>query len=394
MAASKEVRLIEWIRAQGSVLVGYSGGVDSAYLACVAVDTLGPDRVLAVIGRSASYPIAQWQTARAVADRFAVPVLEIDTDELDDPDYAANPTNRCYYCKRELWERLLPIARDRGFQTVVDGTNADDTHDDRPGARAAAERNVRSPLADVGLTKAEIRALSHARGLPTWDQPSAPCLASRIPHGTPVTPARLRRVEAAEAALRTLGVTGDLRVRHHGALARLELPADQLDHWCDETRAVALGVAVRDAGYQQVAIDLAGFRSGALHAAAIHATGECPTAARRTGERLTGDDATDGDHEFIELPDLRFENVFDRGVLLVRGPRGWAIDAARRRLALDAGRRAGFPHVAVAIDDAGRSVASAESSEAARGLARGAGRGTAHDAARVAAEHAARPGAT
>src|SRR3712207_4656271 len=201
-ALAKETRLVAWLRERGSVLVGYSGGVDSAYLAVVALDALGPGRVLAAIGRSASYPAEQWRAARDVADAFAVPVLEIDTDEMNDPSYAANPTNRCYFCKAELWSRLVPVARERGLAVVVDGTNADDLSDHRPGARAAAEHEVRSPLAEVGLTKAEVRALSRRRGIPTWAQPSSPCLSSRIPYGTPVTPQRLARVERAERLLR------------------------------------------------------------------------------------------------------------------------------------------------------------------------------------------------
>ena len=264
-ALAHEAALVEWLRARGSVLVGFSGGVDSAYLACVALEVLGPGRMLAVIGRSASYPAEQWETARALANRFGIPVLEVDTDELHDPRYAANPTNRCYFCKSELWSRLAPVAAARGIAAVVDGTNADDLGDHRPGALAARERDVASPLADVGMTKAEIRERSRVRGLPTWAQPASPCLSSRLPYGTAVTVERLAQVERAERALRALGIAGDLRVRHHGLLARVELGRAELDEWLAEARRRELARAVRDAGYARVALDLRGFRSGSLN---------------------------------------------------------------------------------------------------------------------------------
>ena len=256
-AEAREAALAGWLLQQGSVLVGFSGGVDSAYLATLALEVLGATRMLAVIGRSASYPASQWATARAVADRFGIPVLEVDTDELNDPRYAANPVNRCYFCKTELWDRLAPIAEERGLAVVIDGTNADDLGDYRPGAAAAREHGVRSPMADVGLTKRDIRALSARRGIPTWSQPSSPCLSSRLPYGTAVTPARLAQVERAEAALRALGVSGDLRVRHHGELARVELGADELAVWLEPASAARVASAVRGAGFARVAIDLA-----------------------------------------------------------------------------------------------------------------------------------------
>jgi uncharacterized protein len=262
---AKEGALAGWMRERGSVLVGYSGGVDSAYLACIALDALGPDRMLAVIGRSASYPAAQWRTAREVADRFGVPVLEVDTDELNDPRYASNPTDRCYFCKGELWSRLVPIAAERGLAVVVDGTNADDLGDWRPGAAAAREAGVRSPLAELGFAKEEIRRLSRARGLPTHAQPSSPCLSSRIPYGTPVTVERLAAIERAERALRDIGVAGDLRVRHHGDLARVELGVEEMHRWMDAASLGALRDAVRGAGFARVALDLRGFRSGSLN---------------------------------------------------------------------------------------------------------------------------------
>jgi uncharacterized protein len=204
-------------------------------------------------------------SARATAERLGLPLLEVDTDELRDPRYVANPTNRCYFCKSELWSRLVPIARTRGLAAVVDGTNADDLTDHRPGAAAAREWGVESPLAALGFTKAEIRARSRERGLATWAQPSSPCLSSRIPYGTAVTPERLAQVERAERALRALGVGGDLRVRHHGDLARVELTRDELARALAPARARAMRDAVRGAGFARVALDLAGFRSGSLN---------------------------------------------------------------------------------------------------------------------------------
>ena len=262
---AKERALVAWLRDRGSALLGFSGGVDSAYLACVALETLGRERFLAVIGRSASYPEEQWREARAVADRFGIPVIELDTEELRDPSYVANPSNRCYFCKSELWGRLVPVARERGFAAVLDGTNADDRGDYRPGAAAAAEQQVESPLADVGLTKSEIRALSRRRGLEGWDRPASPCLSSRIPYGTAVTTDRLRRIETAERALREIGITGDLRVRYHGDLARVELARAELGEWLMPERSRRVRDAVLFAGFTRVAIDLAGFRSGSLN---------------------------------------------------------------------------------------------------------------------------------
>ncbi len=264
-AAAKEARLTEWLAARGSIAIGFSGGVDSTYLAAVAVETLGRPRVVGIIGRSASYPDVQWTAAKAVAEQIGLEVIEIDTDELNDPRYAANPSNRCYFCKSELWSRVVPLARQRGIETVTDGTNADDLTGHRPGAAAAKEQGVLSPLAIFDFTKVEIRERSKIRGLPSWSQPSSPCLSSRIPYGTPVTVARLRRVEEAESALRALGVTGDLRVRHFGAKARVELSREQLARWSNGTARRQLEAALTAVGYREIEIDPRGFRSGALN---------------------------------------------------------------------------------------------------------------------------------
>jgi uncharacterized protein len=261
----KEQRLYAWLRERASVLIGFSGGVDSAYLACVARDALPRDRVLAVIGLSAAYPKEQWDHARSVAVHFDIPVVEVPTDELQDPRYAANPTNRCYHCKSVLWRTLTPIANEHSLAVVVDGTNADDLGDYRPGHAAAQERGVQSPLAELGFTKAEIRTLSERRGIPGWKNPSSPCLASRLPYGFAVTPERLAQVERAESALRSLGITGNLRVRHHGDLGRVELDAPELIAWLDPQRQGALRDAVRSAGFARAALDLRGFRSGSLN---------------------------------------------------------------------------------------------------------------------------------
>ena len=270
-AKEKETALADWLVARGRVAIGYSGGVDSAYLAVVARRALGPDSLLAIIGRSASYPAEQWATARRVAEECDFRVLELDTEELADPRYAANPSNRCYYCKTELWGKLVPAARARGFGVVADGTNADDLRDYRPGAQAAREHAVESPLAELGFTKAEIRLRSRVLALPTWEQPSSPCLSSRVPYGTGVTAERLAQVEQAERALRGLGITGDLRVRYHDELARVELAPGALSHWLAPDQAERLAAVVREAGFQRVALDLRGFRSGSLNV--LHGVG-------------------------------------------------------------------------------------------------------------------------
>jgi uncharacterized protein len=266
-----EQALAAWLKTHAPVAVGYSGGVDSAFLAVTARRALGPTGVLAVIGRSPSYPESQWASARAVARDFDVPVLELDTAELDDPRYAANPSNRCYFCKSELWSKLVPVARSRGFATVVDGTNADDLADWRPGAQAAREHDVLSPLADLGFSKQHIRDASRRLGLPTWQQPSSPCLSSRLPYGTGVTRERLQQVERAEAALRRLGITGDLRVRYHDELARVELGADELTRWLEPSRFAELRAALLAAGFERAALDLRGFRTGSLNV--LHGVG-------------------------------------------------------------------------------------------------------------------------
>ena len=250
------------VRTFPSVLLGYSGGVDSALLAVVLREELGPDRVLAAIGRSASYPEAQWRAALAVAARFDIPLIEIHTHELEDANYLANPTNRCFFCKTELWNRLVPLARERGLAVVCDGTNADDLHEHRPGKAAGVDAGVRSPLAEVGLTKAEIRAASRELGLPTWDAPAAPCLSSRVQYGLSITPSRLKQVEDGEAYLRTLGVTGDLRVRHLGDLARLEVEPSWIP-WM-EARRVTITAHLTSLGFAQIEIDPRGYRRGSL----------------------------------------------------------------------------------------------------------------------------------
>lgn len=264
-ALDKEHALAAWLRQHGSALVGFSGGVDSSYIASVAVETLGDAHVLAVIGRSASYPEEQWRSARATAQQIGVRVHEIATDELADERYAANPNNRCYFCKSELWGKLAPIAREHSLSVIVDGTNADDVHGHRPGMQAAREHGVRSPLAEVGLTKDEIRERSRARGLSSWSQPSAPCLSSRVQYGLRVTAERLQQIERAEGALRALGIEGDLRVRHHGDLARIELSREAIDAWLRPEGLRALRAAVLPHGFARVSVDLRGFRSGSLN---------------------------------------------------------------------------------------------------------------------------------
>jgi pyridinium-3,5-biscarboxylic acid mononucleotide sulfurtransferase len=264
--AARFDRLVDILRDCGSVCIGYSGGVDSVFLAKVAVDVLGPGSVLAVTGRSAAYPDVQRSIAIECAHRFGIPHLEIETDELEDPHYAANPANRCYYCKSELWPKLVEVARGRGLGAVLDGSNADDVGDYRPGSVAAREHGVRSPLVEAGLTKRDIRELSRQQGLPTWDQPAAPCLSSRLPYGVAVTPDRLHQVELAEAALRELGFR-ELRVRHHDDCLRLELAPAELPAAIEQAGAIERRLSALR--LPPALLDVEGYRRGALNEALV-----------------------------------------------------------------------------------------------------------------------------
>jgi len=273
----KEQELRETLRACGSAIIGYSGGVDSAYLAMVALDALGADGVLAVTGRSPAYPAVQQEMAVKVAESIGLPHLEIETYELEDPNYAANPKDRCYFCKAELYGRLVALAEERGFAVVLDGSNADYLDDHRPGLIAARELGVRSPLQEVGLTKEEIRSLSRRAGLPTWEIPASPCLASRIRYGIQVTPRRLSQIEVAESRIRGLHPWHDLRVRHHGDLARLEIAGDGLGVLASRSLRDETVRALREAGFERACLDLEGYRRGALNEA--HSAGDSPSAS-------------------------------------------------------------------------------------------------------------------
>jgi pyridinium-3,5-biscarboxylic acid mononucleotide sulfurtransferase len=246
----------------GSVVVAYSGGVDSAYLALVASQTLGP-RAVAVTADSPSYPNRHRQLALQIARDFGFRHEVIHTHELDRPEYRANPSNRCYYCKHELYTHLSRIASDRG-SIVVDGNNADDRGDYRPGRQAAREFGVRSPLDEVGLTKDEIRALSKRAGLPTWDEPASACLSSRIPYHQEVTDEKLRTIERAEEVLRRLGFRV-FRVRHHDEVARIEISRDEMARALDEDTAAAIVRELKGLGYRYVSLDLQGYRTGSLN---------------------------------------------------------------------------------------------------------------------------------
>jgi len=250
------------IAGYGSVIVAYSGGVDSAYLAYVASQTLG-DQAIAVTAESPSYPERHRELARRIARDFGLRHEVIYTSELERPEYRANPANRCYYCKHELYTHLSRMASARGA-VVVDGNNADDRGDYRPGRQAAREFGVRSPLDDVDLTKHEIRALSKRAGLPTWDEPASACLSSRIPYHHEVTGEKLRTIERAEEALRRLGFRV-FRVRHHDEVARIELARDEMPRAFDEEMASAIVRELKAVGYRFVSLDLQGYRTGSLN---------------------------------------------------------------------------------------------------------------------------------
>jgi pyridinium-3,5-biscarboxylic acid mononucleotide sulfurtransferase len=259
---AKEQALERTLSSLGAVIVAYSGGVDSAYLAFVAHRLLG-DRAWAVTADSASYPEHHRSLAVRVAEAFGLHHEIVRTGELEQPEYRANPTNRCYFCKRELYTHLSRLASARGA-VVIDGNNADDRGDYRPGRQAAREFGVRSPLDEVNLAKHDIRELSRRAGLPTWDEPASACLSSRIPYHTEVTGEKLRTIERAEEALRRLGFRV-CRVRHHDELARVEIGRDELTRALEPEMNAAIVRELKAAGYRYVTLDPQGYRTGSLN---------------------------------------------------------------------------------------------------------------------------------
>lgn len=246
-----------------SVVVAFSGGVDSAFLLKTCRDVLG-ERVLAVTADSPIHPAHELEDAAKLAESLRVRHLIVRTGELENPQFTANPPDRCYHCKTGLFQALQEIAVAKGVLSVVEGSNADDLEDYRPGARAADEMGVRRPLQEAGLTKAEIRAISQELGLPTWNKPSLACLASRIPYGSPITPEALASVDAAEAFIRSLGIA-HVRVRHHGQTARIEVDPGDVEKLARETNRLRVVNQLRGLGYVHVTLDLAGYRTGSLN---------------------------------------------------------------------------------------------------------------------------------
>jgi uncharacterized protein len=276
MPMEKLENLRRLLRSYGSCLVAYSGGVDSVFLAYVAHEVLG-DRALAVIADSPSLPRRELQDAVNIARQFNLPLRVVKTQEFDNPAYISNPSNRCYFCKQELFTELEPLAGAEGFAVIAYGENASDIGDFRPGAQAAAQFQVRAPLKEAGLTKSEIRELSAQLGLPTADKPQMACLSSRIPYGEPVSPEKLRMIEAAENVLRDLGFY-DVRVRHHElagsgttangrSLARIELGQSELPRFLRGDAFSTVADALRRIGYAHVTLDLQGYRRGSLNEA-------------------------------------------------------------------------------------------------------------------------------
>jgi uncharacterized protein len=263
-ADQKLERMKEILRSLRRVIVAFSAGVDSTFLLKVAIDTLGPANVLAATADSDSLSRAEFEESRRLADRFGAPHRVIATQEMNDPNYRANPANRCYFCKTELYTKLQPILAAEGYAAIVNGINADDLGDWRPGIQAAKDNAVRSPCAEAGMTKQDIRVLSERMGLPTYDKPASPCLSSRIQYGEEITPAKLKMVEQGEAFLHSLGIR-ECRVRHHNNMARIEIPADQIVTFMQPEMRAKIDAEFHRIGYNYVAMDLRGFRSGSMN---------------------------------------------------------------------------------------------------------------------------------
>jgi len=265
LPAELQVKLQELsalLRRAGRLMVAFSAGVDSTFLVAFAADVLGENNVLAVVGISPSLPTRERKACETLARKIGVKLVEVETCEMDDPDFVANAPNRCYHCKHELFTRLAALAEEHGFDAVASGANADDAGDYRPGLIAGRELGVLNPLMDAGLTKSDIRVASQAMHLPTWNKPAMACLASRIPYGDMVTTEKLRRIEAAEYTLRDLGFA-QCRVRDHDPVARIELPAEALPHALNDRQRIV--EALRALGYAYVTLDLMGFRSGSMN---------------------------------------------------------------------------------------------------------------------------------
>ncbi|CAN5763845.1 ATP-dependent sacrificial sulfur transferase LarE [soil metagenome] len=262
-AIAKEADLRAMMRSMRSVLVAYSGGVDSAYLSLIATQELA-DQALCITAHSPSVSRFQRTEAERIAKEFDFNFRVIETEEMNVPEYTANAGNRCYFCKSELYERLRAIAADEGIEHVIDGMNADDASDHRPGRVAAGEKGIRSPLSEAGMEKEDIRLLSRLQGLPTWDAPASPCLSSRLAYGTPVTIGRLSKVERGEAVLRELGFR-EFRVRLHSDMVRIEVAADEMQKMLDPSIVNAVKEKFRNIGFEFITLDLEGFRSGSLN---------------------------------------------------------------------------------------------------------------------------------